>query len=233
MQTADIDQEAAARATAIDRKATALASQSAEIAVTDAASYAVAAEFLRGVKRYREEVAEAYDSVIEAAHKSHKAALAKKKQYDDPADAAERAAKGKRAPCPPAAQARRAAEARAAEADQRRLEEDARVAEAAALEKSGDGETAAAVLAAPAFVPPVIAPRAAPKIAGVSMRDNWSAQVTDLRALVLAVAAGKADLGLLLPNQPALNARARSEKARLAVPGVRAVNAPSPNVSTR
>lgn len=219
--------------TEIDRKATALATRSAEITVTDQTSYAVAAEFLIGVKKYREEVAEAYDAVIEAAHKTHKAALAKKKQYDDPANAAEREVKGKMATWQQAEQAKLDAQARAAEAEQRRLEEDARVAEAAALEQAGDGETAAAVLAAPAFVPPVIAPRAAPKVAGVSMRDNWSAQVTDLRALVKAVAAGQADLGLLLPNQPALNARAKAEKAHLAVPGVRAVNQPSPAVSVR
>lgn len=62
------------------------------------------------------------------------------------------------------------------------------------------------------------------RVEGVSYRDNWRAEVTDLLALVKAVAAGKITLDALMPNEVWLNVQARALKNSLAVPGVRAVN---------
>ena len=59
------------------------------------------------------------------------------------------------------------------------------------------------------------------KVAGLSYRDNWSAEVTDLMTLVRAVAEGKASVNFLLPNSPALNAQARTTRDSMIVPGVK------------
>ena len=59
------------------------------------------------------------------------------------------------------------------------------------------------------------------KVNGLSFRDNWSAQVVDLRALVKAVADGKAPLNFLMANQPVLNSQARATKDSMPVPGVK------------
>ena len=53
------------------------------------------------------------------------------------------------------------------------------------------------------------------------MREVWSAEVSDLAALVRAVADRKAPAGLVLANQQALDQLARALKETMAVPGVR------------
>ncbi len=114
---------------------------------------------------------------------------------------------------------------REAEAEANRMadEERKRMADAAAAEKAkGNIETAHAIQQAALFVAPVsVAP--AQKIVGESQREVWSAEMVDMVALARAVGDGKASSELLLPNLPALNAQARSLKATLSIPGVRAV----------
>ena len=57
----------------------------------------------------------------------------------------------------------------------------------------------------------------------VHIRTTWSAEVVDLAGLVKACAEGKAPLNLLVPDMPALNALARTQKERFDIPGVKAV----------
>lgn len=73
---------------------------------------------------------------------------------------------------------------------------------------------------AEAVVAPIIT-RELPKVAGLSTRENWYAECTDLAALVIAVAAGTAPLSLLMANDKVLGAQARSLKADFVVSGVR------------
>jgi hypothetical protein len=116
---------------------------------------------------------------------------------------------------------RRAAEAEAArkaDEERRRLQEEARRQEAA-----GNVETAHAIAEAAQFVAPVPVAPAAPKIAGESTREVWRAEVEDIVALAKAVADGRVSPENLLPNMPVLNGQARSLKASLAIPGVKAV----------
>ena len=58
---------------------------------------------------------------------------------------------------------------------------------------------------------------------GIAYRETWSAQITDLHALVKFVAAHPSHLGLLTANTAALNAQARSLKGQMRIPGVQAV----------
>lgn len=73
---------------------------------------------------------------------------------------------------------------------------------------------------ADAVVAPIVT-REVPKVAGLSTRENWYAECTDLGKLVTAVAAGQAPLSLLMANDKVLGAQARSLKAEFVVPGVR------------
>ena len=113
------------------------------------------------------------------------------------------------------AQAKAAREAAAARA--------ALEAQAAAAAKTGDSETATAIAEAAVTIQAAPPPPVA-KHAGESKQTIWSAEVTDLAALVAAVAAGKAPLGLLEANMPALNAQAKLAKEAFNIPGVRAVS---------
>ena len=126
---------------------------------------------------------------------------------------------------------RRQAEAaalRAAEEAKRQAEQEQMLAMAEELTAAGLEEGAMAaqleaelVSSMPVTVAPTIA---TPKAAGVSLRDNWKAEVTDLAALVKAAAERPELLALLLPNMPEINSRARALKDHADIPGVRVFN---------
>lgn len=121
------------------------------------------------------------------------------------------------------------------QAEQARLEEIARKerekieAQARKAEEKGKTEKAETLRAEAQSIPvAVVLPSAAPKIAGQSIRKNYSANVRDFGALVCFIAGveklARPDLlGLALPNMPALNAQARSLKMAMQLPGVEAV----------
>ena len=74
-------------------------------------------------------------------------------------------------------------------------------------------------------VPLISAPQAAPvevpKVAGISTRQIWKAEVNDLSALIKAVAAGEVPPEALLPNTAYLGQTARALKSAMRWPGVR------------
>lgn len=70
-----------------------------------------------------------------------------------------------------------------------------------------------------AYQAPVVAPTAeTPK--GISMRDDWYAEVTNLAELCRAVVEGKASITFIQPDMTALNKQAKSTKNNWALPGV-------------
>ena len=63
---------------------------------------------------------------------------------------------------------------------------------------------------------------AAPKIAGITRRETWKAEVVDKRALIKHILEERPDLLLLVTiNQSALNAQARLLKDDLDLPGIK------------
>lgn len=114
---------------------------------------------------------------------------------------------------------------RAAQAVAEREAEEQRLRDAIVAEESGaSSEEVSAIVEAPVVtVAPPVAPTYA-KASGISRRDNWKAKVTDMKALVKAAAAGKVPIEYLLPNETALNARAKADKTTMAIPGVVAWN---------
>ena len=85
-------------------------------------------------------------------------------------------------------------------------------------------EEAAAILEDPVAPPvtPTVKPDVA-KVAGVSSRETWSAEIYDKPAF-LEWAAKPENNVYADPNGPMLNSRARAEKEQLRIPGVRAVS---------
>jgi len=116
---------------------------------------------------------------------------------------------------------------REAEAKARADEEEERLRVATLAEESGaTAEEVNAIVDAPvtAVAPPL--PPTYQKAAGVSTRENWKAKVTDIKKLCAAVAKGTVPITYVLPNDSALNARAKSDKGTLNIPGVLAYNEP-------
>lgn len=114
---------------------------------------------------------------------------------------------------------------REAAASQRREEEERKLDAATAAEAIGMSEQAVeTILSAPSVAPAPVSAPTFQRMKGLGHREIWCAEITDLHALVKAVAKDKKLLPLLEANMPALNAQARSLKTAMQIPGVRAVN---------
>lgn len=127
-----------------------------------------------------------------------------------------------------AAEAKARGDAEAAAAAARVAQEAARAAakldtKAASITEKGEQKAADIQQSAATVVAPVLQ-TTIPKVSGLTTRDNWRAEVTDLHALVKAVAAGQAPLSLVMANDKVLGQQARSLKEHFVAPGVRVWN---------
>lgn len=205
--------------------------QARRAVVRDGETYSAAAELLKGIKALRQEIADTFDPHIRRMHDAHKALLKEKAEAETPLTEAERIIKDALVAFDREQERQRLETQRRLEAEARAQAEADALAKAAAMEREGqaygDGalvDDAAAlledVLTAPAPAVPLVQ-KATPVVAGIAHRSTWSAEVVDLLALVRYVAANPQYLGLVLPNQPALNQQARSLKGAMRIPGVR------------
>lgn len=182
----------------------------------------------------RKQIAEHYDESIQAAHQQHKRLLAMKAEHDGPLAFLETAFKSAiitfdRKKEQERIEAQRKLDAEAEEA--RKAEE--RVQLAAAKERGAGPAERAEIKRTIAATP---APTAAPtyeRSSSVTTAANWTAEIDGLEGvikLVKYVAENVSErLYLLEPDKlmkdhPNLNRLAKSQKDRLAIPGVRAVD---------
>jgi hypothetical protein len=206
----------------IEQMAMSIPAHAKALKIIDAASYQRGGELIVAIKGLRKQIDECFDPIVKKAHEAHKEAVAQKKKVEAPLVEAEGLLKPALAAWDTKQEELRRAEQRRLEEEARKRAEDEQLAYAAQAERCGDKEAAQAILDAPVEVAPVIM-TTAPKLAGVSYRETWSAQVTDMMALVKAVAAGQQPLSLLVVNIPGLNGMARALKGALNIPGVKAV----------
>jgi hypothetical protein len=116
-------------------------------------------------------------------------------------------------------------------AEAERLAAENREAEIEEAEAAGATQEEVAVLAqAPLQVAPVMR-SAAPKMAGISQRELWRGEVTDLYALVRFVAENRQYLNLIQANTAAVGAMARTLRSAMNIPGVRVLR--EANIATR
>ena len=140
----------------------------------------------------------------------HEADEAKKRGDAAAAKAAEDAAAAAR-------KAASAAESLANTASKEAAKLDARAERTAA---NGEQKSATIQAAASMIVAPVII-REPPKVVGLKRLESWHAECVDLRALVKAIAEGKAPLSLVVADTKVLGQQARSLKKEFVAPGVR------------
>lgn len=208
---------------AVVEKALAYPDQARSLRITDAGTYQAACDFLMGIKALRAEIADTFEPHVKRAHEAHKALLKEQKDAEAPLIEAERIAKAALVVYDQEQERIRRDEQRRLQEQLRREEEERRLAEAVDLEQAGEQAEADALISAPVDVPVVAVAPMTPKVSGISYRETWSAEVTDLAALVAYVARHSQFAGLLSPNMPALNGQARSLKGQLQIPGVKAI----------
>lgn len=208
-------------AKALEGEHSGLLTQAKSVKVTSIIEHRGAKEILKALVLRRRAITDRLAPIIESAHKAHKGLTSLKADLLKPIEDAESFVSRE-------CDGYEEAERRKAEEEQKRLEEQARRAEeerrlneAVQAEKEGDKAAAEEILAAPIETPIVeVAPRLA-KVEGESARATYGCEVLDLMALVKHVVAHPEDLALLMPNGPALNARARSQREGFKLPGCR------------
>jgi hypothetical protein len=215
----------------IESEAISLAEQGKSIVVTDQISYNQAVDFRVGLKDFIKKVDNVFDPLKKKAHESWQAICKQQNTIKKPAESALSAIDDSlRTFTVEQERLRREEEdrlRREAEEKSRREAEDERLRLAETAKQNGaSDENVDEILDAPIIVntPVAIAAPTYEKSAAVVMRDNYSAEVTNLHELVKAVAKDKSKLNLLQANQTALNAMARALKDTMSIPGVRAVN---------
>ena len=193
------------------------------LAIVSPESYTFGADLLLGIKDLRKRIADTFGPHVKRAFDAHRALVAEQRTAEAPLMDAERIIKDRLRAYDDEQERIRREEARRLEAIARQQEAERQLAAALAAEAAGDTTEADAIInEAPAPVV-VQVEKATPKVAGISYRETWAAEVTDLAALVRHVAAHPEHANLLTANQTALNALARGLKAAMSIPGVRAV----------
>lgn len=191
-----------------------------EVQTTD--DYRHAAETLKAVKRRQSELKSLRESITKPMLAALEAARALFRKPESTLAEAEQRLKGAMSEFD-AEQERQRQEAQrkldeAAEKERRRLAQQAgRAAAKGDTDKAAELNERAAMTVAP------IVQQERPAISGITRRETWRAEVTDLRALVRGVADGQVPLAAIEPNLSFLHGQARALRAELRYPGVRSV----------
>jgi hypothetical protein len=199
----------------LEQKALAIPDQAQAITITNNESYEAATDLLLTVKELLKEVDNTFKPIIDKAYSTHREALAQRKRHEEPLLRAEQILK-------PRIAAYLEEQERIRKFAEKKAQDDVAIQEAEDATAMGDHAGAEAALSGQG-VASVNIPSAAPKVAGIAMRDLWSAEVFDFTALIKAVAAGQVPAACLLPNQSALNQQARALKTDMNYPGVKAI----------
>lgn len=189
--------------------------------VVDTTSYQAAANLLLDIKGLRAEIQATFGPIVQKAHAAHKEAVAQRTRHEEPLKEAEKLIKARMGTWQRAEEQRAREEAARLAAVARKHDEEARLREAEALEAAGEAEAAERVLDEPAPAPPPPPPTRVPQVKGIAGRDIWRFEVTDLMALVKAVAAGSVPLAAVEASTKALGQQARSLQKEMRWPGVR------------
>lgn len=190
--------------------------------VTDTVQYVKAGELWKNIKALRDRVASSFNPIIEKAHAAHKEALAKKAEVDKPLETAQRTVKGAMEAYDREQEAVRQAEERRLREIARKIEEEKLLQEAieaestmkaAGMTKEEVQEETTKIIDLPAYVPPVVVPKAIPKIEGVSFREIWKVRIVNEKLL---------PRDMMTPDLIKLGALARALKGQFSMPGAEA-----------
>jgi hypothetical protein len=205
-----------------EEKALALKSKVDALTVIDQESYESANAINAEAYKLRKAFHEWFDPIDDASKKQRQATIAQGKKIDDPFDYVIKVTGSKASAWMRAEQAKAEEAKRIAEQTSRKAAEDAQIKAAEALQSEGLTNAAEAVLDAPVVIPKIAVSEPA-KAEGVYYTDHFSAEVSNLMALVKSVAEGKTPICYLKEDDVALNGWARSTKGAEAMPGVKVV----------
>lgn len=206
----------------LKQQALTVVERAALVKITDQPSYDSATSLLlETIIPFRKKWAEYWKPLTGAAWDSYKKIQQKFKDGDEPAERAEKAVKAEiRRWDDEQIRIEQEKQRKAQEAAEKQAEEERLRAAIVAEEAGASEQEVSAIVDAPVAVVAEPVEPSYTRTSGISRRENWKAKVTDLHALVKAAAKDKSLLAYLLPNEQALNNRAKADKQTLNIPGV-------------
>lgn len=202
----------------------AIVAQANGLAVTTKAEDAVAQDLWKACSDAEKKVHERLDPIVKQANDTHKSLTKLRRDILKPF--AEGKAITSRKCGEYEREERRKADDKAREIaeKERKAEEERQLLAACQAEDEGDSEAEVqAIVDEPVVVPTVVVKPEVAETPGMGRRTTWHAEVTDLKALIKYVSENDEWQSLLHPSTTALNGLARSQKGKLRIPGVKAV----------
>jgi len=200
----------------VGENALVVVSEARSIIINDKADYEKAQKIWAILTQHLKNIEEAYDDIIDAAHKSWKKALAKKAHYWKPVKDEATLLKSRMGEFVAAEKAARKAEEERLTKEHIKNEEDRILQEA-----EQNPEIADQILSEPVSVAPVVLPKDLPA-GGPVFRTIWDFEIFDIDLLIEAVARKQVASLALVPNEKFLRQQATSFKEHFNIPGVRA-----------
>lgn len=209
----------------LEIKALAWPDRARDLAITNQETLEQAGGALRGIKGLRAEIEAVFGPNIKRWLDGHRAAIADRKKVEQPLEEAEGIIKRSVSSYQQEQERIRREEERAQREAAELFARQARARELAELEATKPSvEEYVAVAERPLEVAPAYAPPTVQRVQGVSSREAWKAEVTDIWQLIGFVAQNRQYVNLLEANTTAVNAMARSLKSAMAIPGIRVFN---------
>lgn len=206
--------------TEIEIKAVSIPTEAKSILVVDNESFERAGHLLKVIKDLRFKINETFDPIIKKAHEAHKEAVAQKKKIEAPLTEAEGIVKPRLAAYHEEQERKAREEQARLQAELNKKAEEEKLQLALRAEGMGSSAQAEAILAQPVITEKVVVGNFAPKVAGISFRETWSAEVLDEDAFFKGVFEGVIPRAAVSINTTFLNQQARSLKASMKYPGV-------------
>lgn len=149
------------------------------VKIMDDKTYEAAGEILLQIKDLRKQIDAAFDPIIKKAHEAHKEAVAQKKRADAPLVEAENIIKPQISAYLAEKERQRREEEERLREEARKQEEEERLRAAIAAEQAGQKDVAEEIMEAPVVVAPVVVPKTAPKVAGISTQKRWAFRIAN------------------------------------------------------
>ncbi len=189
--------------------------QAKQISIKSHADYARAGEIILTIKAIRKKITDTFKPIKQKMDAAKKEVLNQEQAADAPLKEAEAWLSPQIITWNQEQERIRQEEERKLREEARKREEEARLQAAVEAEQAGQSEVAEDIMEAPVYVPPVVLPKATPKVAGMSIRENWKFRIVNESLLPRE---------FLSPDPVKIGAVVRSQKGSARIPGVEVWN---------
>jgi hypothetical protein len=153
--------------------------QARQIQIKSQVDYARAGEIILNIKAIRKKITETFKPIKQKMDAAKQEVLDQERKADAPLKEAEALLTPQIIKWNQEQEKLRLAEEQRLREIARKEEEERQLQEAIQAEHAGNKEEAAAIMDTPVYVPPVVVKKEVPKVAGMSIRDNWKFRIVD------------------------------------------------------